>query len=78
MSGPSFFGGPAFLGAIHIPALGAVRDAEVEVVRSQCVLSLLTAGEGVKSSVEVKVGRAAVREVDFLKGEPVIDRKSVV
>lgn len=32
ISGPSFFAVAAFLGANHIPALGAVRDAEVEVV----------------------------------------------
>ena len=61
-----------FLGAIHMPVLGAVRAMEVEVVCSQCMALLLRADVMSKSLFEFSVCRAAGREDTFFMGEPMI------
>jgi hypothetical protein len=61
-----------FLEAIHMPALGAVRAMEVEVVCSQCMASLLAAEVVLKSSFEFSVCRAGGREDTFFMGEMMI------
>lgn len=58
MSGSVFLDEDGFLGAIHIPVLGAERAIAVEVVCSQCVSFLFEAETGVKSVFEFNRGRA--------------------